>query len=206
MAQRRYELLAYLEYSQRALGKQQPDPERGSTMIPADHIHFNDDGTAWVVCPNEYTEGSNRPCDSCDGTGAHIADEELDDVNIPWITDPDTTELFDCPDCDGTGRHSFTIEVEVGDMRWDRIPSPPLTLRVFVVPGWVLAIYLTRDFSQQVGISIDHDGTAHLVAANGSSAPITLPPAAKPGMYAVQVKVRSDNDTYPQDRTGRTTS
>ena len=64
--------------------------------IPADHISFNDDGTAWLVFDDDswrvaggpYWWHLDRPCDHCKNDG-------------PWT--------IDCGCIDG--RHTFTIEV-----------------------------------------------------------------------------------------------
>ncbi len=137
----------------------------------------------------------DRPCDTCDGTGANDPDEELDDVEIPVLLDPDTTDLFDCEDCDGTGQHTFHIEPECpvcDTSNGDRCYNPH-TYRVSVVPGMVLPIHdhcpdekpadhiccPTTVWTQHR--SFDHD--------DWTERQITLPPDAKPGMFAVQLEV-----------------
>lgn len=134
-------------------------------MIPADHISFNDDGTAWLVtaaqphsclgcgrtlldqtgCPGRtmhvahITRPLDRPCDACAGTAANLLDE-LDDDHSFFKSEP-------CPDC-VDGRHAFTIEVEC-DGPVHRSDRPclngcaygALTYRVSVIPGMVLPVY-----------------------------------------------------------------
>jgi len=103
-----------------------------------------------------------------------------------------------CPDCDGTGRHTFTVEVVVRHGRYDDRPSTYFnTFRVSVVPDTVLPIYdecadmkppdhICQAYRDERWIwHSDHKVTQ----LDPTEVPITLPPAAKPGMWAVQLKV-----------------
>lgn len=161
-------------------------------MIPASHISFNDDGTAWYIPHHElwkrnphfiedYWKRLDRPCDNLCG---------------------DIGES--CDDCIN-GRHTFTIEIDgwydeaagafVGAVRGNR------TLRVSVVPDVVLPIY------DECPDEKPADHICHAWAGGQQSAEwwyhrsfdytdwterqITLPPAAEPGMWAVQLQVHS---------------
>ena len=178
-------------------------------MIPADQIAFDGD-TAWWVKNKPTYDGADgatltsldRPCDTCDGTGANQPDEDYDDINLAWATDDDTAELYDCTGgCDGTGRHTFTIEVSFGVMtRGFRIH------RVSVVPGMVLPIVADADDLPDCPplIEMDDGGVRFFdegVVETNDAEPITLPPAAAPGMWAV--KLRIVNGANPQEPTAR---
>lgn len=163
--------------------------ERGvSDVIPADHWRDNGDGTAWVVVecshPNSAPaawDQDDKPCGTC--RGSHR-------VKGPAQTAVD----MDCPDCDGTGRHTFEVEVESwsGTHTYDGSRSIR-TLRVHVVPGMVLPIVDSDDWVEGVdcieanpyGEFWLHLASLPPLAARG----ITLPPAAKPGMWAVQLRI-----------------
>lgn len=153
-------------------------------MILADHISFNDDATAWwVPDPGEWTDyGSilnelDRPCGLCDGAGCD-----------------DPVDFYQCLVCDGTGRHTFTIEVEVPRITmWDT--NARRTFRVSVVPDMVLPIV---DIWPTDAPAIFHDPSSPVsewwwtyAVPDGWNMPITLPPAATPGMFAVKLQVHS---------------
>ena len=140
-------------------------------MIAADAITTPDDqGRMWWIDEDSLRTGGaifhdlDRPCDNCEGSGIdHLGQS-------PW----------DCPDCHGTGRHVFEIEVECDepdirryeDLGWHYGPTcdrrqcrdGEYTLPVHVVEGMVLPI------------------------TDVWNVPITPPPTAKPGMYAVQLQ------------------
>ncbi len=133
----------------------------------------------------------DRPCDTCLGTKLRVA------------ASPDGSEVYHgpgtCSDCGGTGRHTFDIEVERScDTLANALRCDPVTYRVSVVPGMVLPIHdecpdekpadhICHAWSGINGEqwfqhrSFDHD--------DWTERPITLPPDAKPGMFAVQLEV-----------------
>lgn len=191
-------------------------------MIPADHIHFNDDGTAWMIVREfverndrwwdsaRYLSDLDRPCDTCDGVGCSMNGLESGDHG-PLACE----HLGCCPDCID-GRHTFEIEVEgcVCDSEHGYVDSCPGNQwhRVSIVPGMVLPIYgvpmplgtgratdwgdademmLFVESTPQPFIGIMQvSGTAYLVDV-GQAERITLPPAAKPGVFAVKLTVSS---------------
>ena len=148
--------------------------------IPASSIHFNDDGTAWLVVhgPADYHDHNgplDRPCDTCGGQGFLYRDGY-------------SIHCLDCVD----GRHKFTEEVEVPQT----LPKHwPAHLCVSVVPGMVLPI--TAEVTDSASVQIAPDGTAFQLDAYTEGAPwsggrrVTLPPDAKPGMWAVLLKVHT---------------
>jgi hypothetical protein len=151
--------------------------------IPADHWHDNGDGTAWWVWrANEAFDGEtgedyihplDRPCDSPDCRGGEIQYPEWEGETQP------------CPDCDGTRRHTFGVAVEGFQCELFRDDGLVVTHRVSVVPGMVLPIveYVTQMNPEvrKLGVSID----------GAIQQGITLPPAAKPGLWAVKLAVHS---------------
>jgi hypothetical protein len=160
-----------------------------TAMIPADRIHFNDDGTAWWVmdeAPHRGLNAIDRPCDTCGGS------------MYVWPEGSSFRSNTPCPDCDGTGRHTFTIEVENDTYLID----PSFTYRVSVVLGMVLPIYGEDD----MGDRLPQEWMPHITINSFNAAQqwwrnpkcpdewandgITLPPAAKPGMWAVKLEVR----------------
>lgn len=163
-------------------------------MIPTDHIHFNDDGTAWWVWTEDdhhaYANvdhdniGLDRPCDTCGGSGTCGA--SANGQSIGWQR---------CNDCHGTGRHVFQIEVV--NMGTPYQPAKPhyRTLRVHVVPGMVLPIVadVGRPVPSETHIRITGGGIAWLAeridGGGWRHTEITLPPDAKPGMWAVKLAV-----------------
>jgi hypothetical protein len=166
-------------------------------MIPHDRIHFNDDGTAWLVeealpdSPSGWPATRNDyPCDTCVSWGGR------------------GMSFKNCRDCDGTGRHTFEIEVacEACGDRHD-IPignsSGGATYRVSVVPGMVLPIH-DHDNLLDGDTALDHDWQPHITVSadqallcvrdarytdDWDERAITLPPAAKPNMRAVKLRV-----------------
>lgn len=183
-------------------------------MIPADHISIDGD-TAWLVVEADSlpiidyradTEDDiDRPCDTCGG----------DKFWLDW----DREEPVACGDCHGTGRHVFDIKVEAdspnrcsrcGRLRlaWNSechcgwsLEGPPAcgfrSLRVHVVPGMVLPIVRDEDWDGEPwpiitrAVSVDDqwyvrdrypDGTRYAYR-------VWLPPAAAPGMWAVQLRI-----------------
>jgi hypothetical protein len=157
-------------------------------VIPADHISFNGDGTAWVVTERMMNTGLDavvagafdRRCDTCGGT---LAQGQAPDDR--------------CPDCGGTGRHTFTVEV--GTYTPNGIPDDPSIAiycerrRVSVVPGMVLPI--VEHGTEANGYPFITKGLGwvmhHIPKAKAVRSVITLPPAAAPGMWAVKLAVRS---------------
>lgn len=161
--------------------------QEAESMIPASSITFSDDGSeAWLICPNEiehdsdpdwlrlaFWHGANRPCDTCGGTGTWRA----------LFADTHGT----CPYCDGTGRHLFEVVMVYGDL------ANEYPLRVSVKPGMVLPI---TDVWATTSPAIYHDPTSPVsewwwchATPDGWNTPITLPPDARPGMWAVRLHV-----------------
>jgi len=144
-------------------------------VISADRIHFNGDGTAWVVFRSVAVENdpwslADRPCDHCGGSGRC----DHDDYDIV------------CPDCDGTGRHTFTVTAP--DFRGGH------ELRVSVVPRMVLPIVQMGTFDPDRPdrfIAMDGRGNAAYHVKGERPIPVTLPSAAVPGMWAVKLAVAS---------------
>jgi hypothetical protein len=181
-------------------------------MTVADHIHFNDDGTAWWVvrkCPEPRGQQSmhtdcnvgatilDQPCDTCGGEGV------VDDLDNDGA-------VVTCEWCDGTGRHTFTVEVECrsayheptarrvhGECHYCKYGIR--THHVSVVPGMVLPITEDTDVVPKHDPHIiQFDGRCggepfvEFVPCNGrglTDDPIALPPAARPGMWAVKLEV-----------------
>lgn len=147
-------------------------------MIPADRIIFGRD--AWLVVPDADLDAEwdaarcralDRPCDAmCNGDwkcSRCIDGRHTSDISVA-CPDPD------CPHCTAGG--------------------PMYRYRVSVVPGMVLPIAdgdLSALLEQGPCIGFDDYGVPHLFVPNEPPAPITLPPAAAPGMYAVKLKVAS---------------
>jgi hypothetical protein len=147
-------------------------------VIPASHISFNDDGTAWWVIDTtttpDYEWALDRPCDTCDEVS-------------PWLTN-----IVPCKDCDGAGRHTF--DIVVADRLLPHLPFA--TYRVSVIPGTVLPIRQQQGLQcEYVGQWIARVGDRWLIqecdGVNLTTHPalITLPPAAAPGLWAVKLKV-----------------
>ena len=172
-------------------------------MIPSTAIHFNDDDTLWWVTDlgtftdweDDYLE---RECDTCDGDG---------------YVKPDKSHL--CPDCDGTGRHTFTIEVENEEWHCETCNDSGIshtgdtasscgycptdhTYSVSVVPGMVLRVVASDEPCdpaelRNVIVSMDN-GSANYITERNSIATTTLPPDARPGMWAVQLQVHQSGE------------
>jgi hypothetical protein len=139
--------------------------------IPASSIHFNDDGTAWVIPQDDFMAGGfrnyDRPCDFCYGRGT-------DKV------------------CDGTGRHTFTVEVEAGPLFDHGGWGGTRTFTVSVVPGVVLPIYAAParpDHRAIIQLQAPHSGAVLFDPVLPTAPIITLPSAAKPDMRVVKLQV-----------------
>lgn len=157
-------------------------------MIPADHIQFNGD-TAWLVGTEWWgttimRDAQDRPCSTCEGCGWT--------VEGPNYYEPygDRIVCLDCID----GRHTFDIEVEAD---YFIEPSHHHVLadvhRVSIVPGMVLPIV---DIWPTESPAIYHDPSSPvsewwytLAKPDGWNLPITLPSAAAPGLWAVQLRL-----------------
>lgn len=164
-------------------------------MIPADHWHDNDDGTAWWVWdgngtahPPAYLDVLDRPCDTCADIDVRGGTPRRD------------------PGCIN-GRHAFDVEVECG-VAMCRNGNPGYwedggkcgycdgstiqSRRVSVVPGMVLPIVHHLDWLSDLRcVEFDKDGDYQLWDGRGNPTPATLPPAARPGMWAVKLRVAS---------------
>jgi hypothetical protein len=158
-------------------------------MIPSTAIHFNDDGTAWVVLPTPEFSGAeksdlakfiqaDRPCDTCDNGLLHKGDKHP----MVWGGEPAPCDTI-CPDCIN-GRHTFEIIVQDTEypQEWH------FTYRVSIVPGMVLEITSGFDAEYRPMVWISSEGVAWLLVG-GNSSIITLPPDARPGMWIVLLKV-----------------
>jgi len=142
--------------------------------ITADHITPPDtDGRRWLVRPGDNASWEawtheDRLCDLCDGAA--------------FMLEPD----YPCVECHGTGRHIFTIEVAEP---WDKPGEPCGTLLVHVVPDMVLPTINEDDLLNGTHpvVLIDPYDEAHVLDGIRPRL-VTLPPAAKPGMWAVQLQ------------------
>lgn len=157
-------------------------------IIPADHISFTDDGHAWVACNlggSLEAAALDRSCKTCDGDGCYPHHR------IEWH------DVL-CPDCID-GRHTFEIGVEfkwISDEPVDGLPRVTGDYRVSVVPGMVLRFFdWTGTYDPErtpQHISLSRDGqrwTYFPQQGVGKTELVTLPPAAKPGMWCVLVRV-----------------
>lgn len=166
------------------------------TVIAADHITFDDD-TAWLVTegndnhPPTYWAKFNRPCDTCDGTGFDLADVSRHLVEMS--NGQPAREVSRCSGCNGTGRHTFDIEVG-----YDGIIRPHahrFRYRVSIVEGMVLPIYGEDAEQYNYGRwieTLDDDAFQFWwdeEQQRHRSDHVTLPSAAKPGMWAVLLRV-----------------
>lgn len=165
--------------------------------ISSDCITFLPDGEAWLVLEGHAVRGErrwdsrrymsdlDRPCSTCGGTR-----------KVPGMNRSPGDLLFPCPACNGTGRHTFDLEVEAD---YFLEPTHHHVLadvhRVSVIEGMVPPIVADYDESGPFPLIVqDEDLRFYLVtaedeAAGSDGAPITLPPAAAPGMFAVKLKV-----------------
>ena len=179
--------------------------------IPADHWHANNDGTAWLIAqrcrddraPQEAHWGVghpcvygcralDRPCGTCDGRGiAAVTSRGEDGYDV-------------CPDCID-GRHTFTVEVACdfcnGNTPPPNVVAPPCwkcagrksgAHRVSIAPGMVLPVQADPSpGSAKIGfdgVSFWHYNTT---TEPWTHERVTLPPAARPGMWAVKLAVQS---------------
>ena len=152
-------------------------------MIAADHIAFDGD-TAWLVM--EHLEAwlglKDRPCVTCTGTGL-----------VPFGLPSNGPER--CPDCID-GRHTFEIEVATSESKG--FGEFIDTYRVSIVPGMVLPIVDTlpeSGYQVEGQRAVFNDpawpGESFIRNIRGDIDGIAaLPPAAKPGMWAVQLNVQ----------------
>lgn len=161
-------------------------------MIPATSFQPSDDGTeAWGVdqTPADSFPASwdqaDKPCGTCEGTTI------VDNV----VNGPGDVTLRRCPDCDRTGRHTFTIEV--GDhwgLEGRQCPSCIRTYRVHVldvlpIHDWCPDENPARHICNAYQ---DERWVMHLELDNRivpSEQPVTLPPDAAPGKWAVRLAV-----------------
>ena len=156
-------------------------------MIPADHWHANDDGTAWWVCVGDVQPASgqdevlwelDRPCETCDGTGEIVEAHGTSGFDVT-----------DCWSCDGTDRHTFDVTIVAGEL-CDEYP-----FRVSIVPGMVLPIGKLGQIGSRAHIVADTDFGGEPVFDYWDGVDwhndITLPPAAKVGTWAVKLRVAS---------------
>jgi hypothetical protein len=150
---------------------------------------MNADGTeawlvreAWEVDPDH---DADRPCDRCFGEGVILVVNQGEEP---------------CGVCNGTGRHPFDIEVAVEHTGTGWIADRH---RVSVIPGMVLPIVKRHPISHYSTLaegettrvilrSLPAPGGVVVEYTNHSGAVVddlTLPPAAKPGMWAVKLHV-----------------
>ena len=154
-------------------------------MIPADHITFDGD-MAWTVShipgwggrPSGGWVNADRPCDDCGGDPLNTLDDDV------------------CPaDCID-GRHTFEIEVATSESKG--FGEFIDTYRVSIVPGMVLPIVDTlpeSGYQVEGQRAVFNDpawpGESFIRNIRGDIDGIAaLPPAAKPGMWAVQLNVQ----------------
>jgi hypothetical protein len=159
------------------------------TIIPSTAITI-DGNNAWLVIdgprPGEYDDRHevNRPCDTCNGTGAHILDELEDDRSF-WKTE-------DCHACDGTGRHTFTLHVE-----GERLSIANGRLRRydgFAIPVHVVEVLPIHDRpngpQNTDGPMVYLFGSCWWVWRSvGNYEVVTLSEDAAPGMFAVRLAI-----------------
>jgi hypothetical protein len=179
-------------------------------MIPATHIAIDAD-TAWWVVPPPGTQGApgnvnatiagmlDRPCDRCDG-------DMVDGSHEAALYYAYSGKITTCDDCDNTGRHTFTVDVagcahSMVDPCGDCGEVGIIPHRVSVVPGMVLPIVNYDDWQlhdehpscvviNYIFAAKRHDilmGATRCGGATGED--ITMPPAAAPGMWAVQLNI-----------------
>jgi hypothetical protein len=159
-------------------------------IVPADRIVIDGDTGWWVPAPSDIPGGEglvlpiwagpayaldlDRPCEPC----------EADYRNMV------TRETHDCID----GRYTFDIEVA------SRLSSGPdargaarLAYRVSIVPGMVLPIHdwMGHDttYAQSWIAFTNPNEPGSWLWDDETWTPITLPSAAAPGMWAVQLRV-----------------
>lgn len=166
---------------------------RSDITIRADCIAF-EGNTAWIVLADGVAAARwrefDRPCNTCDGRTRYEGDG------------------FVCPDCID-GRRAFEIEVEVWfdalDNAWvggqrrvdfDHVGAESsrrtaVTYRVSIVAGMVLPIVEDADDEPDMIalVTLSPNGAAEYWDANEveQGIPITLPLAARPGMWAVKL-------------------
>lgn len=188
-------------------------------MITADDFLLDGD-TAWWVTEqrNKYThvEGErvlegvllrmlDRPCDTCAG----LAKRFIDDHGNVWgnimAQNLDLHESIPCPDC-VDGRRTFGIEVE-GMVTFGEPPNRhgagwgTRSLRVSVVPGMVLPIVTSERYRNDMGLRgpfviAYSDGTTSVYLSTSDIRVTPLPPGARPGRYAAQLRIaRRRNQT-----------
>ena len=170
-------------------------------MIPATHFLPLHDGTAWVVFgdddnerdffPAEWVTDLDRPCDTCDG-----GTFEIDKGFNGGV----------CPECAGSGRHTFDVEVECWNDGTEMVCPRGSTCSP-TCGGWatyrvhVLDVLPIRQWASTLNPPL-----GRWLAMNGGSgrysiqecdgigltshpSNVTLPPAARPGMWAVKVRI-----------------
>jgi hypothetical protein len=150
-----------------------------SPAITIDH----EAATAWLVDTPGMSVGwelRNRPCDTCLGTGF-----------MTLGLSRDTGRPCHCID----GRHTFTLDVAAPFIPYCDVYIEPTTITVHVVA--VLPIQ-NIDSNNIDTIWDREDGTHWWVVATPphhneppEGLPVTLPDSAAPGMWAVQMEVRS---------------
>jgi hypothetical protein len=155
-------------------------------MIPRTNIEFNEAHTkAWWVVPTlfgmpfvEFPDGFmdvrnafDRQCDTCKGGILEVKGDGME-----W--------LVDCPDC-LNGRHTFTIDIESDE-------GVIYCKRVSVVPGMVLPLLDgDKKGNKYPPDAIYHTNGDGWWLASDFNNILDLPSAAKPGMWAVKLKVAS---------------
>lgn len=160
-------------------------------MIRHDHIAIDGDTAWWVVSsPVDAHVALDRPCDTCGGKQRYDVTEN--GRYIGWQY---------CTDCD-TGRHAFAVEVEEHWTAYGESGTGARTLRVSVVPDMVMPIY--DPVALMDGDGLPEEWMPHVTVDSLGSVQrwwrdpeyldewddedITLPPAAKPGMWAIQLR------------------
>jgi len=173
-------------------------------MIPATDVTPVVDGTMWLRLDDtarfnqaeEWWMQADRPCDTCGGAGRRQVDRYGNAWGDKLAEAMSTVIVGDiaCPDCDGTGRHTFTMDVAY-ITRADLCPHDRCgSLRVHVIPDMVLPIYAdVGPVPTETHIRITGGGIAWLAepiqGGGWRHTEITLPSAAKPGDWLVQLEV-----------------
>jgi len=148
-------------------------------MINADSISIQGD-RAWLlyrpgVDPMVRWKQANRPCDTCDGRRWSLGDRT-----------PGLYDAVPCKDCID-GRHCFDIEVEYAhnEGAWQ-----DLTVHVIeVLP--IVGNGICGVERHVVDRGADGDDW-HVCSSLNAWEQITLPPAAAPGQWAVELAVHKE--------------
>lgn len=171
-----------------------------SDLIHPDYIVI-ENNQAWLVVEDKnifrglelyssvsFVSDLDRPCDACGGKKGR---------QILRPSPGPSSLVYDWAACDCiNGRHTFDIEVKCpvcADLS-DLIQLPPehpvLCYRASVIPGMILPIV---EYECPIETHIAWGEASYYYCIGRTSEeeghPITLPPAAAPGMFAIQLNV-----------------